>query len=236
MQAKFAVPSLLRRPFLPAAPMKYVATQASLAASASTLSNAQYIKELDAACDAVRLASSLCQAMQTQLADGEKQDKPDSSPVTVADYGAQAVVAWSLSRSFPGSKISMVAEEDSGDLRAPEGQTMLARIQSLVNSYVVQADSAASVSASDVIDLIDLGGSPGGAEGRHWVLDPIDGTRGFVGMRQYSICLGLIQDGKSSNTEALCGSEVGAWASKVRLHRFVVQNSFFDWLSITNRW
>lgn len=41
----------------------------------------------------------------------------------------------------------------------------------------------------------DLGASPGGATGRHWVLDPIDGTRGFVGMRQYAVCLGLLQDG-----------------------------------------
>lgn len=40
----------------------------------------------------------------------------------------------------------------------------------------------------------DLGSSPGGSVGSHWVLDPIDGTRGFVGMRQYAVCLGLIQD------------------------------------------
>jgi 3'-phosphoadenosine 5'-phosphosulfate (PAPS) 3'-phosphatase len=25
------------------------------------------------------------------------------------------------------------------------------------------------------------------------VLDPIDGTRGFVGMRQYAVCLGMLQ-------------------------------------------
>ena len=42
----------------------------------------------------------------------------------------------------------------------------------------------------------DLGGSPGGKSGQHWVLDPIDGTRGFVGMRQYSVCLGMLQDGE----------------------------------------
>lgn len=47
-----------------------------------------------------------------------------------------------------------------------------------------------------VLDLIDQGGSEGGAAGRHWVLDPIDGTRGFVGLRQYAICLGMLQDGQ----------------------------------------
>jgi 3'-phosphoadenosine 5'-phosphosulfate (PAPS) 3'-phosphatase len=49
-----------------------------------------------------------------------------------------------------------------------------------------------------VLDLIDQGGSEGGAKGRHWVLDPIDGTRGFVGLRQYAICLGMLQDGQVS--------------------------------------
>ena len=44
--------------------------------------------------------------------------------------------------------------------------------------------------------LIDLGDSPGGSQGRHWVLDPIDGTRGFVGLRQYAVCLGMLQDGQ----------------------------------------
>jgi 3'-phosphoadenosine 5'-phosphosulfate (PAPS) 3'-phosphatase len=42
----------------------------------------------------------------------------------------------------------------------------------------------------------ELGGSSGGSTGRHWVLDPIDGTRGFVGMRQYAVCLGMLQDGE----------------------------------------
>jgi fructose-1,6-bisphosphatase/inositol monophosphatase family enzyme len=54
-----------------------------------------------------------------------------------------------------------------------------------------------------VLDLIDQGGSEGGAVGRHWVLDPIDGTRGFVGLRQYAICLGMLQDGKVSDLTKL---------------------------------
>jgi 3'-phosphoadenosine 5'-phosphosulfate (PAPS) 3'-phosphatase len=29
------------------------------------------------------------------------------------------------------------------------------------------------------------------------VLDPIDGTRGFVGMRQYAVCLGLLDAGQA---------------------------------------
>ena len=57
----------------------------------------------------------------------------------------------------------------------------------------------------------DLGASPGGPDGSHWVLDPIDGTKGFVGMRQYAVCLGLLQDGKVGAHVAIIVS-VQAWA------------------------
>ena len=52
-----------------------------------------------------------------ELKAGEKSEKGDASPVTVADYGAQALVAWSLQQSFPDAKLSLVAEEDAEDLR-----------------------------------------------------------------------------------------------------------------------
>lgn len=57
--------------------------------------------------------------MQQQLSASEHVSKPDDSPVTVADYGAQAVIAWSLSRRSPGgdNSFSMIAEESSEDLR-----------------------------------------------------------------------------------------------------------------------
>ncbi len=32
------------------------------------------------------------------------------------------------------------------------------------------------------------------------MLDPIDGTRGFVGLRQYAICLGLLDQGQVPHT------------------------------------
>ncbi|GBF92606.1 SAL1 phosphatase [Raphidocelis subcapitata] len=162
--------------------------------AAPLLAGAPYAKELNAACDAVRLASKLCRTVQQQLSDAEKVDKLDDSPVTVADYGAQALVAWALSRADPGARISMVAEEDSASLKDPSGAAMLQRITQLVNSVIAEAGGE-PLTGHDVIDLIDLGASPGGGAGRHWVLDPIDGTRGFVGMRQYAVCLGMLQDG-----------------------------------------
>eukprot|EP00879_Flechtneria_rotunda_P017178 GHRR01017991.1.p1 GENE.GHRR01017991.1~~GHRR01017991.1.p1 ORF type:complete len:409 (+),score=126.91 GHRR01017991.1:145-1371(+) len=160
------------------------------------LVGAKYATELEAACQAVKLASKLCQKVQQQLTSTEKADKQDDSPVTVADYGAQALVAWALQRADPSSKLSMVAEEDATDLKSASGAEMLARITQLINSVLAEADGAQLVTEQEVIDLIELGQSAGGAVGRHWVLDPIDGTRGFVGMRQYAVCLGMLQDGE----------------------------------------
>ncbi len=45
------------------------------------------------------------------------------------------------------------------------------------------------------MDAIDRGSYAGGPKGRHWALDPIDGTKGFLRGGQYAVCLALIEDG-----------------------------------------
>ena len=79
-----------------------------------------------------------------------------------------------------------------------QGKGLAARITALVNETISEEANVEpnSLSQDDVLALIDSGDSQGGSEGFHWVLDPIDGTRGFVGMRQYAVCLGLIHQGK----------------------------------------
>jgi hypothetical protein len=74
---------------------------------------------------------------------------------------------------------------------------------------------AAPLTAAEVADLVDVGCSQGGGEGRHWVLDPIDGTRGFVGQRQYAVCLGLLQDAEVGGVHHLLqgGAETGRWVA-----------------------
>lgn len=64
---------------------------------------------------------------------------------------------------------------------------------------------AAPLTPGEVADLIDSGNSAGGGTGRHWVLDPIDGTRGFVGMRQYAVCLGMLEQGEVRSGKVLLG-------------------------------
>ncbi len=71
------------------------------------------------------------------------------------------LVAWSLQRAAPSSRLSMVAEEDSAELRAPEGRPMLLRITQLANEVLRQAvGPGEQVTPEDVLHLI--GGAGGG--------------------------------------------------------------------------
>jgi 3'(2'), 5'-bisphosphate nucleotidase / inositol polyphosphate 1-phosphatase len=48
-----------------------------------------------------------------------------------------------------------------------------------VNETIVSDGSySSSFSKDDVLAAIDGGKSEGGPSGRHWILDPIDGTKG----------------------------------------------------------
>ncbi|KDP39401.1 hypothetical protein JCGZ_03683 [Jatropha curcas] len=157
-----------------------------------------YDKELVAAKKAASLSARLCQKVQKALLQSDVQSKSDKSPVTVADYGSQALVSFVLQRELPSETFSLVAEEDSGDLCTNEGQEILERITKLVNDTLASDGSygVSTLSTEDVLKAIDSGKSEGGSHGRHWVLDPIDGTKGFLRGDQYAIALGLLEEGK----------------------------------------
>jgi HAL2 family 3'(2'),5'-bisphosphate nucleotidase len=111
--------------------------------------------------------------------------KGDDSPVTVADFSVQALVARRLSRDFPND--SLVAEEDASALRATGSAGVLASVVDLVRR--VDGSSA----PDDILAWIDRGGGSPGK--RFWTLDPIDGTKGLLRRGQYVVALALIVDG-----------------------------------------
>ncbi|XP_075083976.1 3'(2'),5'-bisphosphate nucleotidase 1-like isoform X6 [Nicotiana tabacum] len=173
----------------------------TLKASKFTLraSSMSYDKQLAAAKKAASLAARLCQKVQKALLQADVQSKSDKSPVTVADYGSQAVVSVVLQKELDSASFSLVAEEDSGDLRKEEGKETLQRIMKLVNETLTSDETYgnAPLSEEDVLAAIDSGRSVGGPSGQHWVLDPIDGTKGFVRGDQYAIALALLDEGKA---------------------------------------
>ncbi len=145
----------------------------------------QLAAETEAAVAAVRQAGRLCRAVQAGIDAGELQ-KQDKSPVTVADFGSQALVCRALGAAFPGDPI--IGEEDSAALSDPGNRALLDRVHRHVAALVPGADPR------QVCAWIDRGGAKTYSP-RFWTLDPIDGTKGFLRKEQYAIALALIIDG-----------------------------------------
>lgn len=134
---------------------------------------------------AVRAAALLVQTVQAETV-SPALTKDDRSPVTVADYAAQALVAYRLMQAYPQD--AMIGEEDSTALRQPQAAETLARI----TSFVTRIEPSAT--PEKVCQWIDHGDSH--AAQRYWTLDPIDGTKGFLRGDQYAVALALVYDGK----------------------------------------
>ncbi len=146
-----------------------------------------YKPELSAAINAVEKACQLCESVQSSLVPEESMEKKDKSPVTVADYGAQAIIIHELKNAFPADPI--VAEEDANELTICGGDPLLKRIIKHLDSYLP------GLTEEEIISTINMGGHEGGKEGRFWTLDPIDGTKGFLRKDQYAVALALIENG-----------------------------------------
>lgn len=140
------------------------------------------------AVEAVVRASQLCETVRASFSGAESVEKDDRSPVTVADFGAQALLVSALRRVFPADPV--VAEEDAGLLRGADGDALRGR----VFDFVRQADGSLAVDA--MLDAIDGGAAAGGAAGRFWTIDPIDGTKGFIRGDQYAVALALVENGR----------------------------------------
>ncbi|RMJ28703.1 Inositol monophosphatase family [Aspergillus sp. HF37] len=153
--------------------------------------------ELSLACLAVQRAALVTKTL-LEAVDKGILDKSDSSPVTMADFAAQALIIAALHRAFPTD--GFVGEEDSQALRSDT--TLLDRTWDLVSS--THLDDAGSESQlytprtkKEMLDLIDLGGQGQcSRQGRVWVLDPVDGTATFMNGQQYAVCLALVEDGR----------------------------------------
>ncbi|KAE8656548.1 putative PAP-specific phosphatase [Hibiscus syriacus] len=157
---------------------------------------AKYHRELEAAVKVVESACRLCAVVQRSLfsAEGQIVEKKYQTPVTVADFGVQALVSLELSKLFPS--IPLVAEEDSSFIRS---NNLVDPVVSAVSDKTsIDEDS---LSHDDVLEAIDRRGKNAFATGTkpatYWILDPIDGTRGFVkgSPALYVVGLSLVVEG-----------------------------------------
>lgn len=114
----------------------------------------------------------------------------------------QATVSWLLSEIFGVQNVSIVAEEDTETFSKDDSAGLLEAVVNTVNESLAFASKYGlqsperTLGTSEVLEAIGRCNSTGGPGGRHWVLDPVDGTLGFVRGDQYAVALALIEDGK----------------------------------------
>ena len=155
-----------------------------------------YERELHIASLAVQRATLFTQRVFHEKAKGTLS-KDDKSPVTIGDFGAQALIIQAIRLNFPKDEI--VGEEEASSLR--ENKRLTEQIWELVKGARLEDQEAEKElggpvgSVEQMLQAIDAGKSAGGAKGRIWALDPIDGTKGFLRGGQYAVCLALIEDG-----------------------------------------
>lgn len=122
--------------------------------------------------------SHLTRRLQDELS-GESFSKSDSSPVTVADLSSQVVVALNLRKHYPEERL--VAEETAEALLAEE--SMLKTVQEIIEPLVGRRGKDEILACFEEF--------PEGE--RAWILDPIDGTKGFLRGDQFAIALALLE-------------------------------------------
>jgi 3'(2'), 5'-bisphosphate nucleotidase len=141
-------------------------------------------REAVVATGAVHDAVCLVRSLQ-ERAIVEAFTKADASPVTAIDFAIQALIVARLARESPHDAV--IAEEDASRLRNESSGTVVRQVVGIVQRLIPDAH------ATQVLNWIHAGGGQPGL--RFWTLDPIDGTRGLLGGRQYAIVLALIVDG-----------------------------------------
>ncbi|MBW1695792.1 MAG: 3'(2'),5'-bisphosphate nucleotidase [Deltaproteobacteria bacterium] len=145
-----------------------------------------YQKELNIALAAVEKAMKLSLCVERRLKKISVIEKQDRSPVTIADFGSQAVINMLVVEAFPEDVV--VGEETAENLRNDQN----------LSNQVLELVRYAGLTATPNRIITCIGSSTESAafSDRFWVVDPIDGTKGFLRGDQYAIALGLVEQGE----------------------------------------
>jgi len=135
-----------------------------------------------------RRAASICrQVLAEAPAAPEAMAKLGKEPVTVADYGSQAVILEEVAQAFPDHGV--ISEEGAAHLRQESSAGLRDQLVRLVGGV---ADR--SVEFDRICSWIDHEGVPGADF--MWAVDPIDGTKGFLRRQQFAVAIGVLHEGR----------------------------------------
>ncbi|KAF9738415.1 hypothetical protein PMIN06_009667 [Paraphaeosphaeria minitans] len=196
--------------------------------------DAPYREELAHALRVVHAASVLTKSVLRSLKNNlSAETKADDSPVTIADFAAQALIISALHAVYPAD--AFLGEESADQLRKNEGlaERVWQLVQHARSSDVQQREKAHArmvlpATKEEMLDVIDRGTNAQLA-GRVWVMDPVDGTATFMTGNQYAVCLCLLVDGVQQVAAIGCPNlRVDPRnPGNVRVHEELVDNSGF---------
>jgi 3'(2'), 5'-bisphosphate nucleotidase len=143
---------------------------------------------LRAAERAVLLAADVCRGVRARGRAFVAHAKPDTSPVTLADFASQAVITRVLLGEL-GDDLGgyeLCAEEDAGWLGDPG--------QSRELELVTEAAQVAlpEIRSGEVVELVSRSRQEP-ATGSYWLVDPLDGTKGYLRGGQYCVAVALVE-------------------------------------------
>jgi 3'(2'), 5'-bisphosphate nucleotidase len=144
---------------------------------------------------AARQAATLCQTVQQKHivpaleahSDEAVARKAGAEPVTIADYGAQAIICRAIKAHFPEDAV--IAEEGGEQFSDLISTVNQREVVSLISEVLGEA-----VTVDQVVAWLDYGQNREAA--RTWVIDPIDGTKGFIQLRHYVVAVGMLNADK----------------------------------------
>lgn len=152
-----------------------------------------YRKEIEISKFAVKEAMKLCQKIQAKINEKKLRHKADQSLVTVADYASQILITKILRENFPNDCI--LAEE--------EGSLLLSDKKLLEQVLKILHEANYKLNPQN-LETLFLTLKKRDNASRFWVLDPIDGTAGFVKKTHYAIALALIDQGQVGTATLAC--------------------------------
>lgn len=136
---------------------------------------------------AVRLSTRLAHEVQQRHI--VRSEKTGAEPVTIADYGVQAIICRAIQKHFPDDGI--MAEESAHEfihLVAPEQRAhIVALVSDVLGEKITESHLVAWLDHARV-DKIDV------EPRRIWVIDPIDGTKGFMAQRHFVNAVGVLEN------------------------------------------
>ncbi|OHT03666.1 Inositol monophosphatase family protein [Tritrichomonas foetus] len=137
----------------------------------------EYTHEIEAGIQCVKPAIELSLVAQQKLQASQIEKKSDGTVVSICDFAVQTLIMKGIHEHFPGDIILGEEDVSHGD------QFFIDSVKSILPGNIDPVSECKDCISSITDDMH-----------RVWVIDPIDGTYGFIINKNYAIAMALLID------------------------------------------